>query len=160
MWENLNTFQKRFAIVVTIIGSLIGLITGMEFFYERVSKYIDKAVEERVQEHVEKLLSEKKHSFRDELSEEIGIEPNEIPRAFAENYRWVDSLKVFHRALLPMLIQEKKTYDVGLKVDKTTNRMKYLWIDGQEYIVRVSNQPESAGRLFFIDANNVSRWAE
>jgi len=130
--------------IAGIIGSL-GTIAG------GVNWYVDYRIEE--------YLKDRKGGFRTELSKETGLEEHQIPRAFGEMYRDLHgiagSIDTFSKHLLPMLIKEKNTIDVGLKVNKITGELTYINTDGRNYIPVYSAEQR---KYYIVFSNGMSEW--
>lgn len=76
-----------------------------------------------------------KDKIAHELSKQTGreIDAEDVPRLIADGIVWKDSLKLFDKALKPMLLKELNTIDVGLKYDNIRQELYYIHTDGKKY---------------------------
>ena len=68
-----------------------------------------------------------------ELTEKFGVPRLFLAEKIFKGIIAADSLDKFKRALLPMLVKDARTTDVGIKVDLFTKEVSYLHLDGSVY---------------------------
>ena len=99
--------------------------------------------------------------FKRQTSHELSkrghsVDPDDLPSAFADTYAWIDSLKLFDKIIKPMLIDELKYYDVGLKVQRFSMDVEYLHTDGRTYFPSYSSE----NKKWYILKNGTTFWCE
>ncbi len=129
-----KAFTSPLAVVIYIcsmFASVAGGIKGYDVVVDKVSNKMDT--------YIEDYLMHRKGGFRGELVNEllakgVRIRKEDIVAEYANIYVVVhDSINEFRRAFLPMLIEEKKHWRVGIYVNILTKRVMYLHTNGEWY---------------------------
>jgi hypothetical protein len=89
-----------------------------------------------------------------ELTNKFKIDRPHLADKIYEGIAWTDSLKVMYRTIYPMLLDNYRTYDVGVKVNKLTKSVSYLHTDGVMY---VPSYDETYQRWYFVK-NGKTYW--
>ena len=95
--------------------------------------------------------------FRTELSKQTGLTKEQIPGAFAQMYHMMDSMEVMGKRFMPLLIEAKSQVDVGIKVNRVTDRVSYLHVNGRIYRAFRDN---STQHYYFINEAEEQEWCK
>jgi hypothetical protein len=125
-------------------GAMIFIITTLWYAYAVPD--INQRIDERYNSN----------GLGGELSNKFGIKREHLADKLYEGIAWGDSLKLMYRTIYPMLLDNYRTYDVGLKVSKTTGVVSYLHTDGVTYIPSYSADYQ---RWYFLK-NNRTEWCQ
>lgn len=98
----------------------------------------------------------KTHTSHELKKRGYDVEPEDLPSTFASTYAWIDSLKLFDKVIKPMLMDELKYHDVGLKVERFSMDVEYLHTDGRTYFP--SKDPLTGN--WYIVKNGTSIWCK
>lgn len=89
--------------------------------------------EPRIHEMIAEDVANRKGGLGSELTNKFDIKRENVADKLHEGIIWVDSLKLMYRTIYPMLQEEYRTYDIGIKVDKGSSEVRYLHTDGKIY---------------------------
>lgn len=112
---------------------LSGIIIAIGVLLKPIDWYIDYRIEIGIKAY----QSSKTNSLSYKLAKKIGVDREDVDDVFGEMYnnnkQFQEDIKNFNENILPMLEIELNTIDVGLKVNRTTNQLQFLHIDGLHY---------------------------
>lgn len=149
---------KPWNIVMYVVSSLAAIGGGIEGFILMKEK-----IHEAVHKEIDEYLQERKGGFRHEIMQELDrqgrfIKKEDLPEVWVRDHVIVnDSIEKFRKNFLPMLIEEKKYHDVGLKVNKLTAKIMYLHTDGEVYR---AFQDANTGLYYFINKDEVMEYCK
>ena len=112
--------------------------------------------EPRIHEIIKEDVAKRKGGLGSELSSKFDIKRESVADKLHEGIIWVDSLKLMHSTIYPMLLEEYRTIDVGLKVDKFSSEVRYLHIDGRTYYPSV----DTNGFYYFMNTRGRSEYCK
>lgn len=125
--DGLNKSKKNS--IIAIVSSI--LLGGGGY---GIDEYINYKIDTRIEVNNEHEQANKSGSFRSELGDRWNIPAVDVPRELDDIRNIVkDSINAFRNAFLPMLLDERKFHDVGIKAKAGTNELIYLHINGRYY---------------------------
>lgn len=164
--QNSKSIQHWISMITTnlaIIGAFATLVWN-GYAKPIVESVADEQIQKWKRDSLHEIVAKEIHStggFRGALEMEFNrqgyqIRKDEIPSKFVDAYVWTDSLKLFDKVIKPMLVQEMREYDVGLKVDKYTGETRYLHTDGRTYFPSYDNENQE----WYILINGTIVWCQ
>ena len=112
--------------------------------------------EPRIHEIIKEDVAQRKGGLGSELTNKFDIKRENVADKLHEGIVWVDSLKLMYRTIYPMLQEEYRTFDVGLKVDKFTKEVRYVHIDGRTYYPSI----DTNGFYYFMNTSGRSEYCK